>query len=80
VTNDELAELFKANGYEWSYKGGEKRTPTAEELSILIGQAKVELNGDPEATQIEVGRLVIKKNGNYIDVFVHAQEFRRDGL
>lgn len=72
----DLQNLFIKRGYTWTFKDG-KRVPTQEELNMVILNAIDALKESDDNTQLEVGRLIVKKSGSFYDVYVHLAEFQQ---
>jgi hypothetical protein len=56
---DNLARQFREQGYTWSIDG-KQIIPTAKDLDIALDKAKELLYAEAEASQLEVGRLIIR--------------------
>lgn len=69
----QIASIFQANGYSWKFSNG-TRVPTEEEIAKTIWSAIDALRETENNTQIEVGRLIVKKSGNKYDVYMHVME------
>lgn len=63
----ELARLYSTLGYKWRI-GGEHRVPTEKELSQAIDKLSKELY-DSNSELIEMGRLLIIRDGKHYDVY-----------
>jgi hypothetical protein len=72
-----LAHFFRDEGYEWNFSDG-RRVPSEEEINKTILMAMEALKDEPENTQMEVGRLIVKKRGSFVDVFVHIVELPKE--
>jgi len=70
---EELESLFLVKGYQWKIDGS-KRFPTADEIRQAIEEAKLQLVDEEDYTQLEVGRLIIKKQQGNFDVYVMIGE------
>lgn len=68
--------MFVRRGYEWSI-AGEHRVPTQKEIEEFVQKAVDELAGHPNLTQMEFGRLIVKNNGSFCDIYVHVAEVER---
>lgn len=66
-----VADIFKADGFEWNFSDG-RRIPDAKEIEKTVVSAVNALREAEDNTQIEVGRLIIKRKGSYFDVYLHA--------
>ncbi len=68
---DELAAAFVRYGYKWKI-GGTLVTPTANDLEKAIDRAKELLYDEPVPSQMQMGRLIIRRHGNQkFDVYLH---------
>ena len=72
--SERLARFFSDSGYVWNFSDG-RRIPSEEEIQKTIESAIEYLASQEDNTQVEVGRLLIKKRDGFYDVFVMAQEF-----
>lgn len=68
-----VAEFFAQQGYEWNFKDG-RRIPTEEEIDQTIGLAIDKLSEEPDLAQLEVGRLIVQRHGQFYDIYVHIAE------
>lgn len=69
IDNERIAAFFKESGYSWQFSDG-LRIPDADEINKTIQAAVEALAGAEENTQVEIGRLMIKKRAGVHDVFV----------
>lgn len=67
---DELAAWFLKNGWTWHLKGGRNVVPSPDEIEAALDEAARLLYNEPVGTQLEVGRLIIKKQPRGHDVYV----------
>lgn len=74
---DELESFFLVHDYQWRIDGV-LRYPTAEEIRQTIDRAVSELYDENEGTQIEVGRLIIKKHQEGFSVYVLTGDIPND--
>lgn len=72
---DKLAEIFKAEGWHWNLKGGRRVIPTADDIQDALDEAARMLYDEPVGTQLEVGRLIVKKKRSGHDVYVYTGEY-----
>ena len=71
---EELESYFLVKDYRWRI-GNVLIHPTAEDIREAIDRAKTMLYDEPDETQLEVGRLIIKKRSQELyDVFVMIGE------
>lgn len=73
MSTDNIAAIFSREGYVWTFKDG-KRIPNADEIQHTIDASIAQLRTEQDGTQIEVGRLIVRKAGSFYDVYLHVQE------
>jgi hypothetical protein len=73
VSLHKVANFYKEAGYQWKFKEG-FRVPTEEEIETTVFLAIDALKTEPDRAQLEVGRLVVQKNGQFYDVYVQMAE------
>lgn len=65
-----IAAWFKKNNWTWNLKRG-RVSPTETDVQDALDEAVKMLYTEPNGTQLEVGRLIIKKNpSSGYDVYV----------
>lgn len=69
---DELAATFSYHGWTWSIKDKGSVVPSAVDIEAALDEAARLLYNEPVGTQLEVGRLIIKKQPRGHDVYVYA--------
>lgn len=69
---DELAATFTRNGWTWNLKGGKTVIPSSDDIEAALDEAARLLYNEPMGTQLEVGRLIIKKQPRGHDVYIYA--------
>lgn len=69
---DQLAEVFERHGWTWNLKDTGPIVPTADDIELALDEAARLLYNETEGTQLEVGRLIIKKLSRGHDVYVYA--------
>lgn len=70
-----LHEMFIQLGYQWKI-GGKMETPTPKDLEQTLDRAKVVLYDEPVPSQIEFGRLIIRRHtDNKFDVYLHLGDY-----
>ena len=74
---EELESLFLVKDYQWKIDNT-LRYPNAEEIKQTIDKAVAELYDENEGTQIEVGRLIIKKHQEGFSVYVLVGDITND--
>jgi len=68
---------FLLRDYKWKFKDGDKRLPSKDDLREMIERCADFLARDQsEQVTIESGRLLIKRDKDIFDVYVHVGEFR----
>lgn len=73
MNTDKIASIFKNEGYAWKFSDG-TRIPTEEEIAKTIWAGIDALAQSEDGTQIEVGRLIVKRSGSKFDVYIHIAE------
>lgn len=76
IDTERIARLFKEAGYQWRFSDG-LRVPTSEEINKTVVAAIGALEDAEENTQIEIGRLLVKKREGFYDVFVHLADYHQ---
>lgn len=71
--SEELETLFMVKDYQWKIDGA-LRFPNADEIRQTIEKAMAELSDEPNGTQIEVGRLIIKKHSEGYAIYTLVGE------
>lgn len=74
---ERIANLFRDSGFRWRFKDGDFRVPTLDDMDDAVGRAIEAIANEPDLTQIEFGRLIVRKDGQAFDVFVHLAEVTR---
>lgn len=72
MIENELAEIFERNGWTWNLKGGKTTIPNPDDIEAALDEAARLLYNEPVGTQLEVGRLIIKRLHNGFDVYVYV--------
>jgi hypothetical protein len=67
---DELHAVFAKNEWTWNLKGNRKVIPTAQDIEAALDEAARLLYNEPVGTQLEVGRLIIRKQPRGHDVYI----------
>lgn len=70
-----IHRVFEGQGYRWKFADG-SRVPTEAELNTVVLNAIDALKEEEDNTQLEVGRLIVKKSGQFYDVYVHLAEYQ----
>ena len=66
----ELARIFRKNGWTWTIEGGRGVVPDETDILNALDEAVKMLYDAPVGAELEVGRLIIRKNNYGHDVFV----------
>ncbi len=69
---DELAQVFAKNGWTWNLKGNRTVVPNSFDIELALDEAARLLYNEPVGTQLEVGRLIIKKLHKGHDVYIYV--------
>lgn len=69
--SEELAKHFLAHDYKWKFDYG-LANPDADDIDKALTKATMILEPEEDNTQLEIGRLLLKKRAGVIDVFVLA--------
>lgn len=69
---DRITAMFVEHGWTWSLKGGRVQVPTAWDVERALDEAARVLYNEPVETQLEVGRLIIKKTTKGHDVYMYV--------
>lgn len=75
MNQNEIADLYRKHGYSWKFSDGQ-RIPNGEEIQKTIFAAIDALKDEDDNTQLEVGRLIVKKRGQFFDVFMMVAEYQ----
>lgn len=67
---DELEEVMREHDYTWRIDDVLQH-PSAADIKQVIDKAVAELYYEQDGALIEVGRLIIQKNGTMYDVYLH---------
>lgn len=68
----ELAETFRRNGWTWNLKGGRTVIPDEDDIEQALDEAARLLYNESVGTQLEVGRMIIKKKHDGHDVYLYV--------
>lgn len=71
---ERIVEIFEENDYRWSING-ELIVPSADDLTETLDQLVNRIKDEPDFTQIELGRLIVKKAGDKYGVYVHIGDW-----
>jgi hypothetical protein len=72
----ELHDLFVKNDWKWSIKNKGKIVPTQSDFANALDEADRVLYDEKVGTILEVGRLVIIKQTDYLDVYVFVDKYK----
>ena len=70
---EQILSVFEKNGYTWKFSDG-VRAPNEEDLTKTLETMKDALAEAEENTQVELGRLIVKKSEGHYDVYVYVGE------
>lgn len=73
---DDLAALFREKGWKWSLRDNRFTVPTVDDIEAALDEAARLLYNEPVGTQLEVGRLIIKRLHDGFDVYVYAGPYK----
>jgi hypothetical protein len=75
---DELQRVFDGNEWTWSLKGKGKINPERSDFEAALDEAQRVLyaEGDAGGNMLQVGRLIIIRQGDTFDVYVLAGTFQ----
>lgn len=73
----QIADIFGREGYTWRFSDG-VRVPTEDEISKTVWAAIDALAAEEDNSQVEVGRLIVKKKGSFYDVYLLVAEQRAE--
>ena len=68
----ELEQFFKDKDYKWKI-GGIRRHPSASDIKQAVDRAVEMLQGE-DYGQLEIGRLIVRREEDRFDLFVMAGE------
>lgn len=71
---EEIQQTFEKNMWEWNFSTG-YRIPTVEEIEAVLDKAAVTLHEQPTGTQLEVGRLIIRKLHRGHEVYIYSGKY-----
>lgn len=74
MLEQELSRLFRKNGWTWNLKGGSV-IPEENDIQDALDEAARVLYDEPVGTQLEVGRLIVKKSPTGQDVYIYVGEY-----
>lgn len=73
-----IADIFRSRELTWNFSDG-TRVPNEEEIGKTIWAAIDALREAEDNTQVEVGRLIVKRKGSFFDVYMHVSEVQPGG-
>lgn len=71
-----IYNVFKVNGRRWKIDG-ELREPTVNDIEELVNNIFEDI-GKTDYDSVESGGILIKRDGDNIDVYVHLGELHED--
>lgn len=69
---EELALRFKEHGWTWHLKESRDVVPEVYDIELALDEAAKMLYNETVGTQLEVGRLIIKKQPRGHDVYLYT--------
>lgn len=75
MVEEEIARIFRKNGWTWNLKGKSSVVPDEDDITAALDEAARLLYDEPVGTQLEVGRLVIQKKHHGHDVYLFVGEY-----
>jgi hypothetical protein len=71
----DIAEIFAKHQWTWNLKGGRTTVPEIDDIEAALDEAARLLYNEEPGTELEVGRLIIKRLHNGFDVYVYAGKY-----
>lgn len=75
MVSEQIEQIFDWNYHTWVVGGREGHRPTINDIERTLDEAHRRLYNEPEGTIIEVGGLIIRKQTDTLDVYVHVGEY-----
>lgn len=73
----DLADTFKRHGWVWKIKGHpDGIIPTEDDIEAALDEAARLLYNETVGTQLEIGRLIIKRKHDGFDVYIYAGPYQ----
>ena len=67
---DEIARIFRKNGWTWNLRDKSSVVPDEDDIEAALDEAARMLYDEPVGSQLEVGRLIVKKKHQGHDVYL----------
>lgn len=74
LSHEELENIyayFTKQNIQWKIKGT-RRSPTREEIELLLDDLITAIRTDEGDISIEIGSILVKRSDSKIDIYVHA--------
>lgn len=68
-----VQKFMQEKGYTWNFSTGAK-TPTTDDIEKTLGKIVEALETEPDQAQVQIGRMIVKKDNGHLDVYVHIGE------
>lgn len=75
TVEEELARIFRKNGWTWNIKGKSSVVPDEDDIEAALDEAARRLYDEPVGAQLEVGRLIVQKKHRGHDVYIYMGEY-----
>jgi hypothetical protein len=76
MVEEELARVFRKNGWKWKTKGNpDGIVPDEDDITAALEEAAKNLATLPAGAQCIVGRLIVVKTHKTNDVYVYVGEY-----
>jgi len=72
---EELARIFRKNGWTWNLKENNPIVPGEEDIAQALDEAARILYDESVGAQLQVGRLIIIKKHLGHDVYIYAGDY-----
>lgn len=69
---------FFVNGWTWRV-GGELIVPSEDDIAKTLDRMKEVLYTEPDGTQMELGRLIMRKDAEGYEVYVYLGDYAPNG-
>ena len=71
---ERLQKLFSEYNYQWNISG-ELKVPTQDDIKLTLDRTVERLYTEPTGTQLEVGRLIVRKMDEGHEVYLHMGDY-----
>lgn len=72
---EEISRVFRREGWTWNLKDKSSVVPDEDDIAAALDEAARLLYTEPVGSQLEVGRLIVKKKHHGHDVYLFMGEF-----